>query len=466
MIRRWFGIGACLAAVGLALPHLRRGPERVMDLPPGWDVVKTQAGQPFLGKRDPASANLLLSAMPAGGSGLRQIARIEGGRARIALVDITPDACLYALTEDRVSDGNDEEKRRWMLLRLARRTGRSELLAALPARSTPAVVDDVAYWFEPRDAVPTFGPGSTAANGPYAVLVGPEGGVDPSAAVAAAASAGFVRPGGPIGRDEIAASTDRLSSAPDGRATDTASLNTGDRTAANRNRLRAGIRGPARWDLMATPLDGRPTRRLAAGLHGGHLLDRGPRGLYLWRWQSSPNNSYYDLVRVNYDEPARTVLPICRNPLPPVDVDGRLFWLERFGKPESIEADMIMASSSDGSERRMLLRMDSDDRVSRSIGRLWAHRGRIYCLVHETNSPATEGRRWEYRSFFCQIVPGARDTIRKLFGHSAEVFSLAAFEGDSAFFAAREIREDWLDWSSTGLNGKSVHTLYRFRLPR
>jgi hypothetical protein len=140
-------------------------------------------------------------------------------------------------------------------------------------------------------------------------------------------------------------------------------------------------------------------------------------------------------------------------------LNGRLYWLHSApkrpgsGEPPRLE---LTSASVDGRDRKVIADLlNSPDWLPE--GRLLgAHWGRAYCLL--TRQPR-QGK--QSLPTLCEVTETQVTRIATLPVDAGPTW----FEDGYLYYTRMESRENWFNWSSTGLILKTVRVLYRLRLP-
>lgn len=207
--------------------------------------------------------------------------------------------------------------------------------------------------------------------------------------------------------------------------------------------------------LMRTPLNGGRSREICAGLPAATRLEPLGGGV---TWAVFQRGSFrMDRCVALPPHFEVEMLEDCAGR--PDLLDGRLYWLHYAPKgPFSAEpARMELTSASlDGSDRKVIADLlQSPDWLP--DGRLLGvHRGRLYCLLSRRS-----GRNKRSQPTLCEVSATQIRPIATLQGDAGPVW----FDDRFLYYTRIERRENWLNWSKSGLILKTARVLYRIRLP-
>jgi hypothetical protein len=156
----------------------------------------------------------------------------------------------------------------------------------------------------------------------------------------------------------------------------------------------------------------------------------------------------------------------------PCEVGGRIYWLSGPAAITGMGAGLdrsrkLVCANPDGSARRIVAPADLDGNGLRTIVSLQARDGKLYAVVRVLTPrrqatgvvPGSPGMDEEV----CRVRPGSARLMEPLC--RVPVGSVLSFAGRYLYYSVWEDREQWLDWSSSGVALKNVNVLYRRRLP-
>lgn len=201
-------------------------------------------------------------------------------------------------------------------------------------------------------------------------------------------------------------------------------------------------------DLVATPLEGGPSRVLAEGLPLTARLERIEGGVTWIRpsYGGAP-------VRFVALAPEHRVTPIpdCRGK--PDLVDGRLVWLD--DPVLSPGPRRLVTAAPDGTDRRVLLDFGvGQEWLLRQV--LGAREGGLYVILERQNRDGSVAA----RPTLCRVGLSGVKALAELRPNVSTTW----LDRDHLYYISRERRENWLDWSAQGLSGSWVWGLYRVSL--
>ncbi len=147
--------------------------------------------------------------------------------------------------------------------------------------------------------------------------------------------------------------------------------------------------------------------------------------------------------------------------VPPMVLNGCLYWCEA---AVNGAGQRLMQAKEDGTEVRVLLQVPSVSMPDSTIEKLTAYRGKLYLRILEQRKLASGGYDFVSTIFWLQLgdKPQLKKMLRGAIGSERESW----FDGDYYYFVTTEHREDTTDFSTAGLAGKSVQTLFRYPLPK
>lgn len=203
-------------------------------------------------------------------------------------------------------------------------------------------------------------------------------------------------------------------------------------------------------ELMATPLVGGPARRIA------RLGDYGPITPCSDGLQWSTNIGRTSAV-VRTHPPDFQLVAVAHQP--PVEYSGRLYWFQSSGEQKPIE---LISTRQDGSDRQEVLNLGPN--TGGSLLDLGTGKRGILCMINERR-PAMPGKAPTtlYTLSQLRLKPSAR--LDPLLRPARDRINVVAVDGDYLYYVRSEERENFLDWSASGLTQRRFTTLYRIRLP-
>lgn len=224
------------------------------------------------------------------------------------------------------------------------------------------------------------------------------------------------------------------------------------------------FRSIPRSELVVTPLEGGPTRVIASGVFQGTFLQA--RGGYLL-WTGQGGSGGRVLCSYRPGDSGVTVLHRFSGSEVPEVHDGRFYWMvdRHPGSPVPGSPDPagLISALPDGSERRVVIDMDTDPSLQQPARLLGPHRRSLYGIfVTPARSRSSGGTALVL--MLCRILPGHPTPVEKLKELPVQT-GTALLDGDYCYFEVLEHHEDWWDWSQNGLSGKDIRVLYRCRLP-
>lgn len=223
------------------------------------------------------------------------------------------------------------------------------------------------------------------------------------------------------------------------------------------------FRSIPRSEVVATPLEGGPTRVLASRVPWG--TDLQAAGGYLL-WLSEQAGSSYPVLHSYRPGDSRvTVLRRFPSTEVPEVHDGRFYWMAGripgLPTPSPGEPTGLVSARPDGSDRRVIVDIDAEPSLQTPARVLGGNQGSLYCtfqtLSRFRGRPAMV-------PVLCRIRAGHNGPLERVKELPPET-QILSFDGHYCYFVVAEHPENWFDWSREGVGVQNVRVLYRCRLP-
>lgn len=224
------------------------------------------------------------------------------------------------------------------------------------------------------------------------------------------------------------------------------------------------IDDPPQQKLWAAPLAGGPARsvavlgqlaRVAAGTHG-----------VFWATEPGPQA---DLVYARPPSFSLAVIPKVNGYEPPREVGDRLYWLDGDGSARGMApkaVHQVVSAAADGSDRRVEMDAARGDDGRAGLFSL-SDDGASLLVQRVRELPARGTGAGKTEHSLCRIRPG-RGREPEVFVRRApdEAVTMVGVDAGFVYYTALERRENWLDWSASGLRPRLSRQFYRARIPR
>lgn len=194
------------------------------------------------------------------------------------------------------------------------------------------------------------------------------------------------------------------------------------------------------------------------------VLAPSPTGIY-WIVSDSLPGKPKDLVYHSPAEARFSLLPDFTGSTEPVELDGRVYWIEDTGAGHppgeaGSSNSRIYSVGLDGSERRLSFDLRSLPGTRGVLGTLASFHGKLYCWLlpvdHDFSPNGTPD--------LCRIDLGVHPALVRIHRLLPNISGRGFFDGGYYYFVCSDRRENWFDWSPAGLTPRSVQTLYRVPL--
>lgn len=209
-----------------------------------------------------------------------------------------------------------------------------------------------------------------------------------------------------------------------------------------------------RAELLATPLAGGSTRRIAR-LGDYRSVTPCPDGL---QWITT-TDQVRAAVRTHPPDFRLVVIAPYSSYQPPVVCTDCLYWLQSGNKEEETK---LIRARRDGSGREEILNLPPQSHGS--LLSLGARKGGLFCVTI-AQSAATRGQSQMNVYSLDGLRPRPAAWLGTLLTQARVPTGRLTADGDYLYFVRSEERENWLDWSASGLTQRQFTALYRIRLP-
>lgn len=212
-----------------------------------------------------------------------------------------------------------------------------------------------------------------------------------------------------------------------------------------------------RRTLRVTPLRGGSTQVIALGLQPFTRLE--PLGPGVTWTASRPGSGRQDrYLALPPDFQVRAVLDCYGT----AELLGeRLYWIDHRPASDpsglSLPVRRLLCATLESDRRQELLTLTGSSVWEDRGHLLGVHGGRLYALLYRRRTKSGEPE----KPRLCEVRESA---IREVAPLRPEV-RFTWLEDGCLYYTAEEVRENWLDWSPTGLQGQHSQGLYRHRLP-
>lgn len=247
---------------------------------------------------------------------------------------------------------------------------------------------------------------------------------------------------------------------------------------------RPAILRPSACRLLSCPISGGAVRVIARIPQDSRLYP-GNKGIY-WTLGSANSSARQDLAYASADGNCERLIPDYTGNTGPLELRNRLYWIEDRPEgqppdpnPDGGDSQTVTVKSSgvsappphpsprqriisvlpDGSQRIVVLDQSGKEKDRLLVG-LGEHSGKLYFW---SVPRASSGNDQQNTPVLCRIAPETRGSYTRV-APLPRAEGPGCFDGSYFYYAATENRENWWDWSSSGLTTRVVSRVFRLRL--
>lgn len=222
--------------------------------------------------------------------------------------------------------------------------------------------------------------------------------------------------------------------------------------------------------LMAYSFQHRRVHVVAEGLHDRTSLSASDEGIFYFSTMNRMGRGG-DLYWVPND----TLIPKSLGPFEgqtlPLRMHGRLYWIEnrtdygmeQAGTVPNRVASLVMTADGSGRDRHVLYRLEPIPGRIRYLLNLTQYKDRLY--AHLADATGIRSAVTTPPASLISIDPAHPKEHREVFRLPRNTEPFGIFDNGSYYFVSVSVRENWFDWSMTGLFPVRTFFLCRYRLP-
>jgi hypothetical protein len=134
--------------------------------------------------------------------------------------------------------------------------------------------------------------------------------------------------------------------------------------------------------------------------------------------------------------------------VPPVELGDRFYWRQQDPKEGIGPPVWICSSRRDGSDQRRLAQLVARGASPRGFSALFVHEGELYTVISDAAQigPGKE-------DVLCRVHPDRSSSLEEVGRVAAHLNTPVFFDDTRCFYLAHAKRDNWLDWSPSGLAG-------------
>ncbi len=225
-----------------------------------------------------------------------------------------------------------------------------------------------------------------------------------------------------------------------------------------------------RCAIMAAPVMGGEPRKLMDGITQDTQLIPSTNGVFcrvdaLLADSKSQTGYMNQITFLSSEQAPRHVVDI-HNSREYTALNGSFIWLEdeaEAGVTSQRAKQRLMQVKDDGTELHEIPTTPTTASPGSKINHLEAHGGKLFVTMSEDRKlAASETVRARFTLYW--LHDGAKPTLEKVFEEPDNAGG-CSYDGNYVYCVATEEHEDMTDFSTAGLLGKRVDTLYRYPIP-